>query len=612
MSKVTIIPNVKSYTDLHEKINFNKLSCSEVLNEFHHGLLYAFLDDNSLNKLEFEIKENISVQGYQIKVNKNGIKCYYSDEEGKHNAILTLYQILKQQKQLTTCLIKDEPLFKVRSIMIDISRNKVPTLKTLMQIIDELALVKINDLQLYVEGRSFYFESLSKYYENKEDFLTPEDVTILRKYASDRGIVLTPNINTFAHMAYWMNQKDLNHLALQPEGFRWSDNGLLAYAGTINPALKESKEFVYTLIEDILKYYPDCKTFNIGGDEPFELLFPHKNPNAKEIYQEHMKDIIRYVQAKGITPCIWGDVVREFPDMMSEFGDIVYLQWGYHPGNFNDECCGFYDKNNKRYMVCAGTSCWASISGRLENMMINYKEAAHFGKKHHAEGMMITDWNDGGSMSQLVTSMLAYVYGACYAWNDKNVDENVVNNYLNKNIYKANIAENVLNLGKYYTVQEGKTFNISKLFIMLYVCQIDGTNIEFGNYSDPMAMFSRRDVLSYNECIKTKKFLDEWKESFKCKSFNNQYVKEIMFSYDLIMHALNLNIAYNALATITADFKQIQDLLIDINQLIRRYDRLWHYRNKESDFKYSVKKLMILRQKYINLLYLMKGDINNG
>lgn len=612
MSKVTIIPNVKSYTDLHEKINFNKLSCSEVLNEFHRGLLCNYLDTTSSHKLEFKIKNGICLQGYELKVNKNGIVCFYSDEEGKHNAILTLHQLLKQRKSLTTCIIKDVPLFKVRSVMIDISRNKVPNLKTLAQIIDELALVKVNDLQLYVEGRSFYFESLAQYYENKEDFLTPEDVTFLRKHAKDRGIILTPNINTFAHMAYWVNQKELKHLALQPEGFRWSENGLLAYAGTINPKLPEAKQFVYTLIEDILKYYPDCKIFNIGGDEPFELLFPHKNPEAKQIYQEHMKDVIEYVRAKGITPCIWGDVVREFPSLIDEFGDIIYLQWGYHPGNFNDDCCGFYDKNNKKYMVCAGTSCWASISGRLENMLINYQEAAHFGKKHHAEGMMITDWNDGGSMSQLVTSMLAYVYGACYAWNNKNVDSKEIHNYLNKNIYKANIADSVLQLGKYYKMQHNKTFNISKLFIMLYVCQIDGTNIDVGNYSDPMAMFSRRDVLSYAECLDTVKFLDDWISNFNCKKYNNQYVKEIMFSYDLIRHALNLNIAYNNLATITANFNQIENLLVDINQLIKRYDKIWHYRNKESDFKYSVGKLKMLRQKYINLLYLMKGDVLNG
>ena len=77
--------------------------------------------------------------------------------------------MLNQKDILTTCYIYDKPNFLIRSVMIDISRNKVPNVKTLKEVINQLSLVKINDIQFYIEGRSFYFETYSKYYENKED-----------------------------------------------------------------------------------------------------------------------------------------------------------------------------------------------------------------------------------------------------------------------------------------------------------------------------------------------------------------------------------------------------------------------------------------------------------
>ena len=39
---------------------------------------------------------------------------------------------------------------------------------------------------------------------------------------------------------------------------------------------------------------------------------------------------------------------------------------------------------------------------------------------------------------------------------------------------------------------------------------------------------------------------------------------------------------------------------------MEEYYSIWHYRNKESDYKYSFKRLEILKLKYENLLKLLK------
>ena len=169
MARINIIPNVRDYIDLGENVKFSKLICNEKLTNYQFSLLDKYLSNDSQYELKFIKKDLLKEEGYEIVVNLKSVECYYSNEKGKHNAILTLRQLLMNKRDLTTCHIFDEPNFELRSIMIDISRNKVPKLSTLKSIVDELALVKINDLQLYVEGRSFYFESFAEYYENKDN-----------------------------------------------------------------------------------------------------------------------------------------------------------------------------------------------------------------------------------------------------------------------------------------------------------------------------------------------------------------------------------------------------------------------------------------------------------
>ena len=65
--------------------------------------------------------------------------------------------------------IFDEPAIKTRGLMLDISRNKVPKVETIKYLIDMMAKLKMNHLELYVEGFSFEYKSFNQYLE--EDLL---------------------------------------------------------------------------------------------------------------------------------------------------------------------------------------------------------------------------------------------------------------------------------------------------------------------------------------------------------------------------------------------------------------------------------------------------------
>ena len=605
MAVIKIVPMVKKYVDNGEIVNFKKLSVDNMLSSFENEVLKNYLDINSSNKLVFKEDLSIVEGAYFINVYQDKIECIYSNKEGIHNAVCTLRQLLLNINKLTTCTIYDEPLFKIRSVMIDISRNKVLKLETLKHIAYQLSLLKINDIQLYIEGRSFYYSFLDQFYENKNDFLLPEEVLELYNYCKEIGVILTPNTNCFGHMAYWLNQKELQHLALKPEGFEFSKHGCRGYAQTIDPDNEEAYQFVIKLLDELLLCFPECKRMTIGGDEPFELLFPTKDPNTNEIYMKHMTKVINHIKAKGITPCMWGDVAKEYPETLESFKDAVLLEWGYDAGHITEKNCKMYADSGSTYMVCPGTSGWLTFAGRMENMVQNYKDAAINGGGNGAIGMVITDWNDGGAYSQLPTNLLTYAYGACYAWGENGILNEDIHVYLDNYLFECKLSESIYNLGNYYLCQDNLVVNATKLYNSFFSCQTDGINVDIKSYSDCAALSNNKCVLNYEEIARTEKYLQDWYNNFDL-TIDNQYVKELNFTYRLIKHSLKLNYVYLELMNVRNCIDDIEYLLNDIKELMALYGHIWHIRNKESDYKYSLKRLQILECKYNNLLNLLE------
>ena len=91
----------------------------------------------------------IEQQGYWLNVYAEGIHIIALAPAGVLNAVMTLTQLLRQYGSTLPLLhIEDKPDFARRGIMLDVSRDKVPTMATLFDLIDMLAELKLNELQL--------------------------------------------------------------------------------------------------------------------------------------------------------------------------------------------------------------------------------------------------------------------------------------------------------------------------------------------------------------------------------------------------------------------------------------------------------------------------------
>ena len=201
--------------------------------------LYA-LCKNGTRDLAFVCEKEYGEDEYALRVDENGICVTCGEESGKFRAISSLRQLLHAHgARLPCCEIYDKPQFSRRGFMLDISRARIPKLATLKRLVDLMADLKYNELQLYMENFCFKFPHFPQVNE-AFDCLTPKDVMELDAYCAERFIDLVPNQNCFGHMSCWLKHPDFAHLAVG-DGKTWT--------GTLNILHPEAWGFVEKLFD---------------------------------------------------------------------------------------------------------------------------------------------------------------------------------------------------------------------------------------------------------------------------------------------------------------------------------------------------------------------------
>jgi len=93
-------------------------------------------------------KENLSQEGYELTILANAIEIHYQTSAGLYYGMVTLHQLqILFPNSINQIHIADEPDLAIRGVMLDISRDKVPKLSTLKEIVDKLSLLKYGKKQ---------------------------------------------------------------------------------------------------------------------------------------------------------------------------------------------------------------------------------------------------------------------------------------------------------------------------------------------------------------------------------------------------------------------------------------------------------------------------------
>ncbi len=364
-------------------------------------------------------RKGFQSQQYSLNVTRQGIDLSAGSEAGVYYGLQSLAQLIRGYgSRLPVCKIEDYPDFQQRAYMLDVSRCKVPSMETLYRLIDQLATLRINQLQLYIE-HTFAFSGHPLVWQDASPF-TPGEIQALDTYCKNRYISLVPNLNSFGHFERWLRYPEYHRYAECPKGFQHPLGGFRAYGSTLKP----NRNSLQLLSELYAEYLPNFSgsDFNIGADEPWELGQGWSKKRClregkQQVYLDFLQKINRLVKQHGRRMMFWGDIVLEDPGALNQVPeDSTALIWGYegdHP--FSVQCRQMANLGLPFY-VCPGTSSWNSLTGRSANAMNNLKNAAKQGLKWGAEGYLITDWGDHGHHQYLPISYSGLLLGACYSW----------------------------------------------------------------------------------------------------------------------------------------------------------------------------------------------------
>lgn len=431
--------------------------------------LFNFIQDDSLPK-----------EGYNLDISPLRIEVTYSDPQGLYYSLVTVKQLNKASDGKISCVeIEDYPDMEIRGVMLDISRNKIPTLETLLKIADYLSELKINHFQLYVEGFSFGYPSFKELWENTATPITPEEIRDLDQYCRDRFIDLTPNQNSLGHMMAWLETEKFKDLAECPGGYTLMP--FFEMKGTLDPYDPRSIELVGKMMDDMLPNFTSVY-FNANMDEPFELGLCKTKKQAEEkgvghVYLEYAMKVNELTHNFNKKMMMWGDVVSRHSDIIPEIPeDITILEWGYEAEHPFDEKCKKLAASGLDFLICPGTSSWTTFTGRTDNMFGNIYNAVTNGVKYGAKGMLLTDWGDMGHWQYLPVSYPGYATGAALSWNAESGENLSLEKWLDANVFmddKGKMGSLVLDLGRYNKFEEFLMPNMTLSFFVYQFGLVD-------------------------------------------------------------------------------------------------------------------------------------------
>lgn len=370
-------------------------------------------------------------QGYHLVVDPETILLEVNTEIGLFYGVCTLIQIIEGSTEMRVisspiqmscipCLeIHDWPDFPNRGVMLDISRDKVPSMETVFNLVDLLASWKINQLQLYTE-HTFAYQDHREVWAEASPF-TASEIQALDAFCRERYVELVPNQNSFGHMEHWLKHAKYRRLAEIPDVSE-NPSPTIISPSCLCPLDPGSFDLIRGLYDELLPNFSSHQ-LNVGCDETFELGKGRSKQESNRVgighvYLNYLLKLYKDVSRRGFTMQYWADMVLSQPELVPELppGEMIALIWGYEADYPFEKNAALFAQSKLPFYVCPGTSSWNSIAGRTTNSLENLKNAARNGAKYNALGFLNTDWGDNGHWQVLPVSYLGMAAGAAFSW----------------------------------------------------------------------------------------------------------------------------------------------------------------------------------------------------
>jgi hexosaminidase len=370
-------------------------------------------------------------QGYRLVIGKEGVEIAARTEAGVFYGLQTLLQVLRNARaekgarvRVACGVIEDWPDFERRGFYLDVSRGKVPTVETILQIVEDLGRLKYNEFQLYVEN-VFEFRRHPGMYDDT-DPLTAAEILRVDAACRERHIDFVPSMASLGHFDKILRRKAYRHLAeVEPEELKkagiktWCDD-----PWTLCVTDEGAKELLKEMVDEFVPNFTSSQ-FNICCDESWDLGKGRSKEVADKIgvgqlYVEWVKFCEGLARGHGRRVQMWGDIILNHPELISQLpADATLLEWGYESHHAFEEHLKLFKERGegREFYAAPGTASWLSFASRSRNALGNIANAARAGMKHGAKGLLVTDWGDHGHQQLWAVSLVALAYGAGAGWN---------------------------------------------------------------------------------------------------------------------------------------------------------------------------------------------------
>ncbi len=277
------------------------------------GLPMKIEKEGKENVFVFSLNSDLAEEAYAVQVSKEKVILSAGSEKGFFYAYQTLLQLFDAriysdflikdlQLSLPVCLIKDEPRFGYRGMMLDVGRHMMPV-SFIKKYIDLLAMYKFNQFHWHLTEDQGWRIEIKKYpklteigayrketplghdSENKGDgkpyggFYTQEEVKEIVAYASSKYINVIPEIEMPGHA--------VAALASYPEfgctGGPYEVRTRWGVAEDVYCPYDKTFEFLEDVLTEVMDLFPS-EYIHIGGDE-----CPKDSWEASEFCQDLIK-----------------------------------------------------------------------------------------------------------------------------------------------------------------------------------------------------------------------------------------------------------------------------------------------------------------------------------
>ena len=337
-------------------------------------------------------------EAYSLKLENDQIILKAESPAGVFRGLSNVFQVFQFREtgtQIPGFVIEDAPSLNRRGFMLDISRCKVPTMEELFRLIDLLALIGYNELQLYIE-HTFRFKEHETVWKDASP-LSAEEIQQIDRYCTERFIELVPNLNSFGHFERWLCHEPYKHMAECPDGFIREEPYMKRDHGTTLKPDHESLNFIDSLYSEYLPNF-SSKSFNVGLDEPWELGQGWSRQEVEQtskgaVYLRHLEGIRALVEKHGKNMQFWSDVLLEDPKNAKLLDKhAAPIIWGYEPSHPYEEQAKAIAECGLKFCLAPGTATWRSFTGRWPTARDNIAHAVETARQYKAEGILLTSW----------------------------------------------------------------------------------------------------------------------------------------------------------------------------------------------------------------------------